>query len=97
MNIAKTNRISYIDIAKGIGILLVALAHADISLIFIEQKNRTVKVSWRAQPGFDVSEIAAYFGGGGHKAAAGAEIPGNLETVEAEVLKATQKLISKCT
>lgn len=77
--------------------VLSTIKDADISLIFIEQKNRTVKVSWRAQPGFDVSEIAAYFGGGGHKAAAGAEIPGNLETVEAEVLKATQKLISKCT
>jgi len=29
----KSSRIEYIDIAKGIGILLVALAHADISLI----------------------------------------------------------------
>jgi len=29
----KSTRIEYIDIAKGIGILLVALAHADISLI----------------------------------------------------------------
>ena len=28
----KTNRIGYIDVARGIGILLVALAHADVSL-----------------------------------------------------------------
>jgi len=28
----KTNRIEYIDVARGIGILLVALAHADVSL-----------------------------------------------------------------
>ena len=75
--------------------VLSTIKDADISLIFIEQKNGTVKVSWRAQAGFDVSEIAAHFGGGGHKAAAGAEIPGDLETVKTDVLKATQELLKQ--
>ena len=42
-----------------------------------------VKVSWRAQPGFDVSKMALSFGGGGHAAASGAEISGSLPEVQA--------------
>jgi phosphoesterase RecJ-like protein len=41
-----------------------------IAVIFVEQPNGKVKVSWRAQPGFDVSALALSFGGGGHAAAA---------------------------
>jgi phosphoesterase RecJ-like protein len=74
--------------------ILSTIKDADIAIIFIEQNNGTVKVSWRAQPGYNVAEIAERFGGGGHKAAAGAEIPGNLETVKADVLKATQKVLA---
>jgi len=64
----------------------------DVSLIFIEQNRSHVKVSWRSQPGFDVSQIALSFGGGGHKSAAGAEIEGTLEEVQEKVLTATRSL-----
>jgi len=70
--------------------LLASIKETDISLVFVEQKNGTVKVSWRARPGFDVSKTALEFGGGGHKPAAGAEIKGNLERVQEKVLKATR-------
>ena len=50
-----------------------------------------MKVSWRAQPGFDVAEIATLFGGGGHKPAAGAEIKGELERVQEDVIKVTKQ------
>jgi phosphoesterase RecJ-like protein len=65
----------------------------DISLIFVEQKDGRVKVSWRAQPGLDVSQIAFHFGGGGHAAASGAEIAGSLEEVQEKVLRATLDLL----
>jgi len=65
----------------------------DVSVIFVEQKDGRVKVSWRAQPGLDVSQIAFQFGGGGHAAASGAEIPGNLEEVQEKVLQATLNLL----
>lgn len=65
----------------------------DVSLIFIEQKNSQVKVSWRSQPGFDVSHIALQFGGGGHKAASGADVEGTLEDVQTKVLTATRPLL----
>jgi bifunctional oligoribonuclease and PAP phosphatase NrnA len=65
----------------------------EIALIFIEQPDGRVKVSWRAQDKKDVSEIAQRFGGGGHRAAAGAEILGTLAEVQPLVLAETRKLI----
>jgi phosphoesterase RecJ-like protein len=72
--------------------ILSAIGDADIALIFVEQPKGHVKVSWRAQPGFDVSRIATQFGGGGHIAASGADIPGTLDEVRPKVLAATRPL-----
>ncbi len=69
-----------------------AIDETDVSIIFIEQNPSLVKVSWRSQPGFDVSQIALGFGGGGHRAAAGAEIKGSLDQVQERVLIATRSL-----
>lgn len=74
--------------------LLSTIDDSDVALVFVEQPNGRVKVSWRSQPGFDVSKIALQFGGGGHAAAAGAEIEGSLEQVQASVLMVTQSLFS---
>jgi bifunctional oligoribonuclease and PAP phosphatase NrnA len=67
----------------------------NIAVIFIEQSRRRVKVSWRAQPGFDVSGVAVSFGGGGHPAAAGAEVNGELAEVQERVIQATQALVNQ--
>jgi phosphoesterase RecJ-like protein len=65
-----------------------------VGMIFVEQRS-TVKISWRAlQPGVDVSKIATHFGGGGHKAAAGADISGNLEEIQARVLQTTREMLN---
>jgi phosphoesterase RecJ-like protein len=74
--------------------VLSMIRDADISLVFVEQTNGTVKVSWRARPGFDVSQIAIQFGGGGHIPASGAEIEGKLEKVQEEVLQATKNALT---
>ena len=74
--------------------ILQTVEDADVFVIFIEQKDNRVKVSWRARPGFDVSEIALQFGGGGHKPAAGAEIQGSMDEVVADVLTATRPLLN---
>lgn len=73
--------------------VLSAVRDCDVALIFIEQPTGKVKVSWRAMPGFDVSRVALRFGGGGHSAAAGAMVEGDLEHVQRTVLGVTQKLI----
>lgn len=73
--------------------ILSRITDTDVCVVFVEQNDGTVKVSWRAQPGFDVAQIATQFGGGGHKPAAGAEIKGDLARVEQEVLEATRKTL----
>ena len=75
--------------------VLARIKETDISVVFVEQKNGSVKVSWRSRPGFDVSSIATQFGGGGHKPAAGADIKGDLKRVQEEVLEATRKSLQK--
>jgi len=75
--------------------VLARIKETDISVVFVEQKNGSVKVSWRSRPGFDVSIIATQFGGGGHKPAAGADIKGDLKRVQEEVLEATRKSLKK--
>jgi phosphoesterase RecJ-like protein len=66
------------------------VAGATITVLFIEQVDKQVKISWRSQGDIDVSKIAAQFAGGGHLAAAGAVINGSLEEVQARVLEATR-------
>lgn len=54
--------------------LLTALENIDVAVVFVEHKGREVKVSWRANTGFNVASMAATFGGGGHAAASGANL-----------------------
>ncbi len=66
-----------------------------IGMIFVEQHDKHVKISWRAlQSGIDVSKIAKQFDGGGHAAAAGADIAGTLEEIQPRVLQATRALLN---
>ncbi len=63
-----------------------------VGMVFVEQSDNHVKISWRAlEDGIDVSPIAKQFGGGGHAAAAGADIPGPLNEVQPVVLQATRE------
>ncbi len=73
--------------------ILSSIDDIDIAILFVEQSGDHVKVSWRAQPGLNVSTIAFQFGGGGHAPAAGAEIHGPLAEVMPRVITATQALL----
>jgi len=73
--------------------ILSSINDAEVSIIFVEQPNSSIKVSWRSVPGINVSQVALLFGGGGHPAAAGAEIPGQLEDIQDKVLQETRKLL----
>ena len=65
-----------------------------VGMIFVEQSDSNVKVSWRALAnGIDVSQVAKHFKGGGHVAAAGADIPGSLSEVQPMVLKTTREML----
>ena len=52
-----------------------------------------VKVSFRARKGLDCSRLAAQFGGGGHKAAAGATLPGSMPESVDQVLAAVRQAL----
>lgn len=62
----------------------------EVAVILVELSTGGVKVSFRSRSAVDCSRLAEQFGGGGHKAAAGATIPGTVETVRASVLDAVR-------
>lgn len=66
-----------------------------VGMVFVQQKDNHVKISWRAlEPGVDVSQVAKFFNGGGHAAAAGADVEGSLNEVQQTALKKTRELIN---
>jgi phosphoesterase RecJ-like protein len=79
--------------------ILAAIEDAKIAVILTEQTGGYVKISWRLcgslPTDLDVSEIAQKFGGGGHKAAAGADVNGKLNEVLVEVLAITRTSIKQ--
>ena len=65
-----------------------------VGMIFVEQTDKHVKISWRAlENGIDVSPIAQRFGGGGHAAAAGADVAGTLDEVITQVIQSTKEML----
>jgi phosphoesterase RecJ-like protein len=64
----------------------------EIALVFIEQPDGTTKVSFRSRAA-DVSKLAERFGGGGHKLASGARVPGKLAEARETVLAAAAALV----
>jgi phosphoesterase RecJ-like protein len=61
----------------------------EVVALFREQFGRRdeVRVNFRSQSKVDVNKIASYFGGGGHKTAAGATVKGSLASVRRKVLQ----------
>jgi len=53
-----------------------------VSALFIELKDGLIKCSLRSRGAIDVCQIAAKFGGGGHKMAAGVHLPGPLNNAK---------------
>ena len=66
--------------------MLARTREVHIAAVFVEKENNEVEVGFRADPGYDVAQIALSLGGGGHAAASGCTVPGSLEAVKARVL-----------
>jgi phosphoesterase RecJ-like protein len=65
-----------------------------VAVFFEELTDGKVRVSMRSKdPKADVCAIATKFGGGGHKLAAGARLPGSLAEVEEKVLEETRNVV----
>lgn len=65
-----------------------------VALIFEELEPELTRISLRSKNNhISVNEIAAHFGGGGHKAAAGARIPGSPLSIQRRVIAAVKKAL----
>ena len=74
--------------------LISAIDGNKVGMIFVEQSDNHVKISWRAlESGIDVSQVAKHFNGGGHAAAAGADIPGAISEIQPLVLEKTRDML----
>jgi phosphoesterase RecJ-like protein len=71
--------------------LTLGVVGTQAAVILVEQLTGGFKISFRSRGSMDCNQVASQFGGGGHKAAAGAFIEGPFETVQAQVLDAVRK------
>jgi bifunctional oligoribonuclease and PAP phosphatase NrnA len=66
----------------------VSIPGVEVGVLFLEQPAGRVKVSLRSRGSVDVARIAEQFGGGGHRAAAGATLDDPLEAAHNRLLAA---------
>lgn len=77
--------VSQLKLTKGV----------EVSLFLHEVKNQEYKVSMRSGDIVDVSVIALYFGGGGHKKAAGCTMQGSMYDVINNIAKHIEKQLQE--
>lgn len=66
--------------------MTLAIEGTQFAVILVEQATGGFKISFRSRCQLDCNEIARRFGGGGHKAAAGAFVAGDYATASRQVL-----------
>lgn len=76
-----------IDLSEYLMNLARAIKGVEVAVLLRENLGEDeVKVNFRSQGKVDVNKVASFFGGGGHKTASGATIPGNINNVKRKVL-----------
>ena len=70
--------------------LTLTVAGTEVAVILVEQPDGRFKISFRSRSAVDCSKLAEKFGGGGHKAAAGAMTAGPFEAAQQKVLDAVR-------
>jgi phosphoesterase RecJ-like protein len=72
--------------------LLQSVGGVEAIVIIRQETADNCTVGFRSRDRVDVSAVAAQFGGGGHKNAAGASIPGHIADLAPKILRAFEKL-----
>jgi phosphoesterase RecJ-like protein len=70
--------------------MALAIAGTQVAVILVEQPQGGFKISFRSRCDVDCSRLAEQFGGGGHKAAAGASVAGDFAAAQPLVLDAVR-------
>jgi phosphoesterase RecJ-like protein len=71
--------------------MTLTVSGTEVAVILVEQADGKFKVSFRSRSVVDCSKLAEVFGGGGHKAAAGAMVDGPYEAAQRRVLDAVRQ------
>ena len=93
-NLLRNKKLSF-DLSEHLLAFGRAIRGVEVVVLFKENlgtKNE-IRVNFRSQGKVDVNEIAAYFGGGGHKAAAGATLHGKIGSVRRKILEKISKAL----
>lgn len=80
---------------EGIAVISRSLEGIKAGITIKQTDDDEFKVSLRTYPPLDASAICKALGGGGHVAAAGATVKGNLEEVKAKVLDVVEKALEE--
>ena len=73
--------------------LTLAIAGTQMAIILVEQLKGGFQISFRSRCHVDCTQLARNFGGGGHRAAAGAYIEGEFAEVQLRVLTAVREAL----
>lgn len=71
----------------------VSIDGVEVGLLFIEQARGGIKLSARSRKGLDCAGLLSQFGGGGHKAAAGAMLPDPMSEQVPRVLQVVREAL----
>jgi phosphoesterase RecJ-like protein len=71
--------------------LTLAVKGTEVAVILIEQPDGRIKVSFRSRGPVDCNALAARFGGGGHKAAAGTIVDGPFDAARERIMAAVDE------
>ena len=80
---------------EGLSGQLRGMRGVEVGVLFTEVEDEGVRVSFRSHGHLDVAKVAREFGGGGHRAAAGAFIKEDMEKVRERVLEAVQRAMAE--
>ena len=83
------------DETDGIINELRAVRGVDLAMLLREERDGQIRVSFRAREGVNAAALAAEFGGGGHRAASGATLPGPMSTALRRVIDAAERALRK--
>jgi phosphoesterase RecJ-like protein len=72
---------------------LITSMEAHVAVVFVENVDSSVEVGFRSAPGYDVSQVAFEFGGGGHPAASGCTLPGPMRDAVNRVIPRLRRMI----
>jgi phosphoesterase RecJ-like protein len=74
-----------------------SIAGVRLALLFRQIASGRIKVSFRSMGAVDAAELAHQFGGGGHRKAAGASLPGSMGEAQERVLAAARRYLEGAT